>query len=293
MIYIVDFSYVMKKYIATGYKYPQKVGEFTYDAGWVVLLNQGLTKLYQGYPDAKVFYCLDGTPLRHRQLLPSYKTHRKFDPGYYPISAFLPKLRKKFPQVQVLFLPGEEADTVAASLVYLLRGRVTPADMIIGDLNDFAIDQDPRVVENIGSMTYDRLSSIPVEEEIILCTSDADWYQLLTLPEVFVDHSLTGIKIDRTRETPKIVDNVLPCQITAYKSLKGDHSDNLPGVKLKGFNLLKYVRSIEREDQFEENFSKTGEETELVKLLGNQYNQVYTNYLLAKLDFVCVPYVLK
>lgn len=279
---------MMKRFQAINYSYKQKIGNLEYEAGYVVQVMTAFKKILKERQGISIYLCLDGTPLRNRTLVLDYKKHRESSTGYYPVSALLPMIIKKYPSIQILCAPGEEADSVGASLVYLLRGKVENLEKTTSSLNSFDLEEDPRLVEYVADLNCEEvdIEKIPDEEEIVLCTSDADWFQLLTFPNISIDKSLSCTKIDRTRETPKVVGGVEPHQITAYKSLKGDHSDNLLGVTLKNFNILGYVRSLKDENQFEED-AFSGKETALSKALWeeNQYQRAYTNYLLTKLPY--------
>jgi hypothetical protein len=47
----------------------------------------------------------------------------------------------------------------------------------------------------------------------------------LEFPNICIDKTLSLAEIDKSGTTPKSVMEVAPHQISAYKALKGDHSD--------------------------------------------------------------------
>lgn len=297
--YIVDLSYMIKKFQSTGFSYRQNIGPFEYEAGYVVQTLTAFKKILDDNKNITIYLCLDGSPLRNRILMPSYKIDKDSNglTNYYPMAAFLASVRQKFPRINILFLPGEEADVVASSLTYLLRGLVSQLDKQVGLLNAFDIGEDPKMLRLLGDLKYSQanINTIANDDEIILCTSDADWYQLLAIDKTYIDKSLSLTSVDGERNTPKTVKNVAPHQITAYKALYGDISDGLPGVRIKGFPTLDYIRSLKTANQFEtELFTAGYEATELGRLLwkSGQWQQVYVNYLMAKLDFVGVPMII-
>jgi 5'-3' exonuclease len=283
-----------KKYQAIKYHYEQHVGKFSYEAGYVVLMVQALTRVMTMRPVPTIYFCLDGTPLRHRIIYPNYKIDKSMPVNLYPTSAFLTNLRRKFPAINVCFLPGEEADTVASSLVYLLRDRVMEEDKVIGSLNEYEVEDDPRLMEDTAGLNHRRLAITPTDEEICLCTSDADWYQLLEFPNICIDKTLSLAETDKSGATPKSVMEVAPHQISAYKALKGDHSDGLSGVKIKGFDTMEYIRALKSSHAFEDDAFTGGENSLFNKLKtpSEDYNKVYANYLVARLGFAAIPYVL-
>jgi 5'-3' exonuclease len=298
MIYIVDFSYLYKRFKATGYVYTKKEGIVEYNAGYVVQISSALKLIKADNPGVTIYYALDGAPLRARALSPTYKLYRdKSDEPtpVYPVYHALNALNAKFPDVKMCFLPGCEADAVAASLVYLLRGMVTPQAIYTSELNAYSLSDDPKLSDHLRMFhgLNNQVAISPTDEEIVLCTSDADWYQLLDLPNIAIDKSLTLTSIDRTKETPGSVGGVKPGQIIAYKVLKGDNSDGIKGLNLKGFKALEYIRSVESSDQFEQE-AFTTENHPLFQFLEktNQQGIAYVNYLLTKLEFEGIPYII-
>lgn len=115
---------------------------------------------------------------------------------------------------------------------------------------------DPRKIQEFWSFEYDEMMEAddiiaqicldcPPDDEVIVMTKDKDLFQLLEFPHVKI-HDFTKFY---TVEDFKRDFGVEPNQYLDLKSLAGDPSDNIPGIKgigiKKGAKLLREYGTIE------------------------------------------------
>lgn len=118
--------------------------------------------------------------------------------------------------------------------------------------------------------------------KIIIISGDKDIFQLIN-EKVFVASPVVGlstIKIYDEIEVKQKLD-VLPSQITDYKALVGDPSDNYPGAKGIGpINAVKLIKKFENIDNIYQNLEKI--ESEKIKnILIKEKENVYLSKKLA------------
>ena len=210
-----------------------------------------------------IFICLDGTPQRHLDILPSYKGQRQMEPNEATkvasseIIMFLSKLGPLIgKQIHVVASPNQEADQVMSSLALLSVGKAPSNHKFFTKLchNGFiTLKTDP---------SFDRLDNgdlnleiVPFDfESSVISSTDSDMYQLLHFPGIHIDSSTNGRKI--VSKTPKAVKFLSPGCIPAYKMIVGDVSDNVPKIDIpisdKGLIELikKYLYNPETIDLF-------------------------------------------
>jgi len=130
-------------------------------------------------------------------------------------------------------------------------------------------------------------------QEFFIVSTDKDFYQLID-DRIKVWNPITKILIDKSKVL-ELYDGVKPNNFALYKSLLGDRSDNIPGIRGLGEKTILKHYSILKEDiehspndvlQYAEDNMDTNR---AFKLLEGKSNQYLLNYKLMKLSDESIP----
>lgn len=303
--YIIDFSNWNYKFIST-LNLSRKV------AG----VEVNVSALYGWYRAMKnlifndIYICLDGVPSLSRGWLPTYKGQRDKENtegvgvSYLTLIELLCSLGKFLNKnINVCFVPGQEADQVMSSICHLVVGKVPKNAKILSKINNsmYPLEKD-KYIRTFRSIPYSQLN-LGNYDGAIVASTDSDLTQLREIPNVISDYSLSGKElIYGDAPTPKMTHYLPPSCIPAYKMINGDTSDNVPKLKIS-FSLDELLDIIKESlnttqkcEQFLNDLKKgvnnrTGRMHKLFDELQPQVRQADINFKVTHLIYYSTPFV--
>lgn len=232
-MYIIDFSNFAYKFKSV-YKFAaMEVSGVKVDLSVVV----GFIKCLKSNTADDIVIALDGVPEASNSSLVTYKGTRDKDQEIslgipkIEVIQFLTKVGERLGKsVKVVCSPLQEADQVISSIVHSVTGNLPPRAQLISHMNTHALDED-RILSYLSSAKVS-VYNPPKTDVVVVATTDSDMKALSRFEQVWIDTSASGAKLEKN-STAKVVDYVNPAAITIYKSIFGDHSDNVKGYPIE------------------------------------------------------------
>jgi len=248
------------------YVLPQLKNDEGRSVGCIYGVLNSLFSIRKQYPGYKIAFAWDERPTKRKELFSKYKENRKEKPDWF--EEFLWQLEQvkeilSHHKVDQYSAIGYEADDIAAKLVEDYKKSI----------NRHATNRD--------------------DWECILVTSDSDWKQLVDDDnKIRLKNPIKNtIVLDEDVNTEYNINS--PCQLAMIKAIRGDKSDNVPGIKRFPSKiasiLAKEYKDVESLYEWLStvNLSK---KTELpkkwLKALMDNKNRILKNYKLVKLGYL-------
>lgn len=307
ILYVVDTSNWLYKFSAI---FNRKITLHGVEVDTSTLF--GLSRVIRTTSFKNMLFVFDATPMVSDNLLQVYKSQRDKEETScrVPIDViirFIYSVGKFYRKnVMVCVSPGHEADQVISSVAHVISGKAPANYEFLSSLYKDAhpLESDSRAKPFIGGEELE--VDFSQYKRCIIGTTDSDMYQLTAYPNVFIDGSTNGSKIDYSGRAPKAVHNLPVGCIPAYKMILGDISDNVPPLSLTTkkavvMNLIeKYLNTIGKCESFLKmalrrdfkglppDLASLG--SEIVQSV--QVDKMSINYKVTALKFYSLPYVM-
>lgn len=254
---------------------------------------------------------LDGYPKWAKDIYPEYKGTRNHDINDNVLSvSFLEEVQflSKFGSflnktIYIVCSPQQEADQVISSIAHIVSNGLTSRYKFISSMQSSSLSSDKFLQCYNSDVTIYPLE-LSQYDSVVIASTDADMQQLQSLPNVFIDSSMTGKRVS-AQATSHSVASLNPAAIPVYKAIFGDVSDNIPPIGLTKtpknilYSLINKVSTREEVFQIKTAIStSTLPQSPILSpivsavLQESKSTQFLRNMRITLLDFFSIPIVL-